>query len=144
MSLNNKSVSPSSRPLSANLRIRLRYFRAAMIAIGCLLIASTLWASVEGNISGTIFDPAGRVVPGATVTATNSATNAERSMTTGSDGIYFFQELPVGTYEIRVDARNFKVYRSVGVVLNANSALLLDITLSVGGRSDTVTVDESS
>jgi hypothetical protein len=111
---------------------------------GCLLFASTLWASVEGNVSGTIFDPAGKVVPGATVTAINSATNMERSMTTGSDGIYSFQELPVGTYEIRVNAKSFKVYRSVGVVLNANSALLLDIRLSIGGRTDTVTVDESS
>jgi hypothetical protein len=144
MILIDEGVGPPTRHLSANLRIRLRRFRAVLCMAACLLIASTLSASVEGNVSGTISDPAGRVVPGATVTAINTATNMERSMTTGSDGIYSFQELQVGTYEIRVDAKNFKVYRSVGVVLNANSALLLDITLSVGGRSDTVTVDESS
>ncbi len=134
----------ATRDLSAHLRIRLRRLRTTLCMAACLLIASNLWASVEGNVSGTIFDPAGRVVPGATVTAINNATNIERSMTTGSNGIYSFQELPVGTYEIHVDAKNFKVYRSVGVVLDANSALLLDITLSIGGRSDTVTVDESS
>jgi hypothetical protein len=110
---------------------------------GCLLIAPSLWASVEGNVSGTIFDPAGKVVPGATVTAINTATNMERSMTTGSNGAYSFQELPVGTYEIRVNAKSYKVYRTLDVVLNANSALLLDITLTIGGRTDTVTVDES-
>jgi carboxypeptidase family protein len=130
--------------ISANLRIRLRRFRAALCLAGCLLIASTLRASVEGNVSGTIFDPARKVVPGATVTAINTATNMERSMTTGSDGIYSFQELPVGTYEIHVNAKNFKASRTVGVVLNANSALLLDITLSVGGQTNTVTVDDSS
>jgi hypothetical protein len=125
-------------------RILLRWLRIAMFTIGPMLLASTLWASVEGNVSGTIVDPAGKVVPQATVTVINTATNIERSMTTGSNGVYSFQELPVGTYEIRVEAQNFKAYRTVGVALNANSAILLDITLMVGGRTDTVTVDESS
>jgi hypothetical protein len=130
-----------TRRLSANLRIRLR---VALCTAGCLLLACTLWASVEGSISGTVFDPTGKVVPGAAVTATNTATNIERMMTTGSDGVYSFRELPVGTYEIRVDAKNFKAYRTVGVVLNANGALLLDIALCIGERTDTVTVDEAS
>ena len=125
-------------------RARLLWSRVAMFAIGCMLMASTLWANVEGNISGTIFDSTGRVVPGATVTAVDTATNIKRNMTTGSGGIYSFQELPVGAYEIRVTAQNFKAYRTVGVALNANSALLLDITLTVGERTDSVTVDESS
>jgi len=138
-----EKAGPPTRHLSAHLRIRLRRFRAALCMAGCLLIAPSLWASVEGNVSGTIFDPAGKVVPGATVTAINTATNMERSMTTGSNGAYSFQELPVGTYEIRVNAKSYKVYRTLDVVLNANSALLLDITLTIGGRTDTVTVDES-
>src|ERR1017187_2808764 len=101
------------------------------------------WASVEGSISGTVTDPGGAVMPGALVTAINTANNIERTMTTGPKGTYSFQELPVGNYEIRVDAPNFKPCRRLGVVLNANSALLLDTQLSVGGRTETIIVEES-
>src|ERR1017187_5247791 len=108
-----------------------------------LSLTVILWASVEGCISGTVTDPAGAVVRGASVTAINTANNIERTMTTGPKGTYSFQELPVGNYEIRVDAPNFKPYRRLGVVLNTNSALLLDNQLSVGGRTETIIVEES-
>jgi hypothetical protein len=116
---------------------------AAGLLFACLLITPVLWASVEGNITGTIFDPAGAVVPGATVTIVNITSSIERKMTTGADGVYAFPDLPVGTYDIRVDAQNFEQYRRVGVVLDADSALLLDIKLSLGERTDSVTVKES-
>jgi len=88
-------------------------------------------------VPGTIFDTAGGRAQ-CTVTAINSATDIERSMTTASGGMYSLQEPSVGTYKIRVGAKRFKLRRTVGVVLDANSALLLDITLSLGGRTDAV------
>jgi hypothetical protein len=102
-----------------------------------------MWASEEGSISGTVTDSQGAVVPGASVAAINTANNVRRMMITGSRGTYSFQELPVGNYEIRVDAPSFNPYRRLGVVLNANSSLLLDAQLRVGGRTETIVVEES-
>jgi len=121
----------------------MKLIRIGLWVLTFLSMAAISRASVEGSISGTVTDSGGAVVPGALVTATNIANNIARTMTTGPKGVFSFQELPVGNYEIRVDAPNFKPYRRLGVVLDANSYLLLDTQLRVGGRTETILVEDS-
>ncbi len=104
----------------------------------------TAWAGVGGTISGTVRDPHGGVVFGAKVMAVHTDTNVQHTMTADTSGTYSFRELPVGLYEVRVEAPGFKPYRRIGVMVDANSALLVDVTLAVGDRTDTLTVSQAA
>src|SRR5215217_8556344 len=72
-----------------------------------LLTANLLGQGTTGQIAGTVTDPNGAVVAGATVKATNIATNDSRETTTDGDGIYGFQLLPPGRYQIEITAQGF-------------------------------------
>jgi hypothetical protein len=108
----------------------------------CLL--ATAWAGVGGSISGTVKDPSGAAIAKASVSLVNTNTGVRQSTTTDAHGTYTFPVVPVGDYGLEADQSGFKPYRRTGIVLDTNSALLVDIVLQVGQRSDAVTVNESS
>src|SRR5258707_13280972 len=86
-----------------------------------LACSGVAWSqSVQGVITGTITDPTGAVVPGATVTITNAGTNISQSTTTGSDGSYRFSLVPPGTYTLEIKAANFAGVRASGIVVEAS------------------------
>ena len=124
---------------------RLRHFLPRLF-IGVLvpLLALVVWAGVGGSISGTVKDPSGAVVPRATVAATNADTGIRRTVATDANGTYSFPSLPIGRYDLDVASAGFRPYRRTGVVIDANSALLIDVILEVGQKSDTVTVSDSA
>jgi hypothetical protein len=93
---------------------------------------------------GTITDPGGNSVPGAKVTATESATAVRQTVTTDRQGLYSFQSLPVGRYDVEVDAAGFKPLRRTGVVIDVSSKVVVDVSLAIGEKTDTVTVSESA
>src|SRR5579859_383317 len=64
--------------------------------------------STGGRIRGTVTDPSGGAVVGATVTLINEATHATRDVQTGANGEYIFLEVPVGSYEIEALSKGFK------------------------------------
>jgi hypothetical protein len=80
------------------------------------------------------------MVAGATVTTINSATNIRQSVTTSPYGVYSFPDLPVGTYEIEVASTGFRTYRRTLLAVDANSALRVDVSLTLGDRTDRITV----
>ncbi|HVO79502.1 MAG TPA: TonB-dependent receptor [Terriglobales bacterium] len=88
-------------------------------------------------------DPSGAVIPGAQVTVLNVDTNVGRAIATDRTGTYSFRGLPVGTYEMRAEAKGFKLYRRTGIVLNPNDTLLIDVPLTLGPHDETVTVKEA-
>ncbi len=108
----------------------------------CLLGAA--WAGVGGSISGTIKDPSGAAIAKASVTLVNANTGAKESTTADGRGTFTFPVLPVGSYVLQVDQPGFQPYRRTGIVLDANGALLLDVVLHVGSRSDAVTITDAS
>src|SRR5262245_23113864 len=76
-----------------------------------LLCANVAFGQAQSNaadLQGTVRDAAGAVVPNATVTARNPATNLSRNTTTNDEGFYRIVNLPPGDYEITVEAPNFK------------------------------------
>ncbi len=116
-------------------------FLLSLLASTFLLIAQISGAqSTGGRIRGTVMDSSGSAVAGAKVRLTNEANGAEREANTGATGEYIFLEVPVGSYQIQVDQAGFKKYSRKGVALNLNEVIGLDISLVVGGSTETVEV----
>lgn len=93
-----------------------------------------------GNIQGTVSDATGAVVPNATVTLTNLATQVKRSSTSNSTGAYTFPGIPVGSYRLDVAAPGFKSYAQTGIVLEVGSNISVDPTLTVGATDEKIEV----
>ncbi len=79
-------------------------YRQATVIIAVAMLGCPLFASDGGSLLGTITDPNGAAVPGAKVTATETATAVKQTITTDGRGFYSFQSLPVGRYDVEVDA----------------------------------------
>jgi hypothetical protein len=101
-------------------------------------------AAVYGSISGVVTDQSGSVIPGARLTLTNTAQGIPYKTVADSKGTYAFPSVPVGHYDLAVDARGFQRHNRTGLVVDLNSALRVDLTLEVAGRQDAVTVAEVS
>jgi hypothetical protein len=117
---------------------------AVLLSLFLLSFAADSWAGVGGSVSGTVNDASGAVIPGAVSKATNLETGVERQVTTDARGFYSFLDLPVGRYEILIEKPGFKSYRRRGIVIDANSALVVDAALEVGEKAESVTVNESA
>jgi hypothetical protein len=113
---------------------------AAMIAVS----AVSLWAVANGSISGTITDPSGAVIPGATITLTNTALKSELAATSDAQGFYSFPIVPVGLYEMCVEATGFRTEKKTGVTVDTDIALKLDMILQLGEQSETVLVQAAT
>ncbi len=93
----------------------------------------------QGNIRGTVMDPSGAVVPGATVALKNTATGATQTRTTNASGFYEFALLPPGTYTVAVSSANYKpATQTVNVTIGQVSTN--NVTLAVATSSQTVEV----
>jgi hypothetical protein len=122
-----------------------QFFSPLMQTCGALLIAvfacfSGSGQTVNGRINGTVSDSSGAVVPSATVTITNTATNATRTAVTDDGGFYTVTSLPVGTYTVTVERNGFKKANQTGNVLAADQRLTVNITLEAGNVTETVEV----
>lgn len=102
--------------------------------------AFTAAAQTTGSINGTISDPSGAVVPGATVTATNVATGAARTATTNSSGFFSFDALHPGKYSLAVEASGFKKSVAQDIVVEVANIAQVGLKLEIGLASETVTV----
>jgi len=96
--------------------------------------------TTTGRISGTVTDPQGGVLPGATVTVTQDRTGFTRSSTTDQHGAYVFVSLPVGTYAVAVEMQGFQKSVKTGYTLIADGRITADFTLPVGDITETVEV----
>ena len=96
------------------------------------------------DLSGTVVDPNGAVVPGATVTAKNIGTGITRSTTTGDDGSYRLIALPPGEYEVTAEAATFKKVAISPVKLTVGQSAELKINMEIGGQDLVVNVSGDS
>lgn len=93
-----------------------------------------------GTLQGTVMDPSGAVIPNATVTVTNKATNVATVRKSSSGGFFVAAPLPPGTYSITVKAPGFKTLIQDNVVVNALEIRSLNLKLSLGEATQTVSV----
>lgn len=111
----------------------------ALLACVFAFTASARAQTINGNIVGTVTDEQGAAVPGATVTATNVETGAQRNATTNEEGLYRIAGLPVGSYSVKIDKSGFSaVTANVGVSVGQDSKA--DVQLKAGGVAEQVTV----
>ncbi len=109
------------------------------------LLSSAAYAQYTGTIQGLVTDPAGAVVVGAQVTATNNANNDSRTVMTDDQGEYVITALPPGTYEVRVKQANFAEFVAKNVELHVSSSYDLNAQLKLAkAGSEQVTVEANS
>ena len=97
-------------------------------------------AQATAQISGAVTDASGGVLPGVAVTATQTATGITRTTVTNETGLYLLASLPLGPYKVEAALQGFRTFVQTGLVLQVNSNPVLNISLSVGQVSETVTV----
>ncbi len=93
---------------------------------------------------GTVTDPAGAVIPNATVTITDANTGASRNLTTNGSGAFNAPQLQIGRYMLTVEAPGFKKYERKDIVLNVNATLREDASLQIGQAQESVTVEANA
>ncbi len=115
--------------------------RVSLLVVLGVLMCGTAWGQTNGSIRGDIKDPSGATVPSATVTVILTGTDATRTVTSDATGNFEIPELPVGTYDVQVEAPGFKKSVSKGVVVSIGHVAVVSVTLQVGAKADTVTVE---
>src|ERR1039457_1245694 len=116
---------------------------AALIAVAALSVCA--FAQNSGSIAGTVKDPNGGVIPGATVTVLDQARAVRQSMDTTPEGNFVFPQLPPATYTITMQAKGFKKSETKNVVLPVATRVTVgDIVVEVGSITDTITVEANA
>jgi hypothetical protein len=104
------------------------------------LLAARASAQTAASISGIVEDPNRGLLPGVTVTARNVDTALTRTVATSQEGRYVIAGLPPGVYDLRAELTSFKPHVRRALQLTVGQALVVNITLEVGGLSEEVTV----
>ena len=109
-----------------------------------MIPAACLWAFAAGSVSGGLKDPSGAAIPGARLTLTSVTMKTEFKVNTDAQGLYSFPALPVGQYDLTVEATGFQKQQRTGIGVDTDAALRIDLVLNVGQRADEITVNDSS
>ncbi len=108
--------------------------------ISLLLFTSSAFAQFRASIRGTVTDPSGAVVPGATVTLTDVGTNSVQTATTSDAGIYTFNALPPSTFKVTVAMSGFRTKTIDNVTIIPEQPNALNVQIDVGSSGETVNV----
>ena len=130
-----------------NFKLSEKFGRILITAIVGLFCAYATFAQSQASTAdliGTITDPNGAVVPGATVTAKNNATGISRKVTTNENGLYQILGLPPGNYEISVESATFKKTIISDVRLTVGQSAELPVALELGTPTTVVEVSSDS
>src|SRR5258705_11991284 len=110
------------------------------LSVAIVATSSMAQTSTTGSIEGTITDPNGAAVRGATVTATSPNLITPKTVTSGEDGRYLLSALPPGTYKVTIEASGFAWYEKNDVTINLGRTSGIDAQLAIATATATVTV----
>jgi hypothetical protein len=113
-----------------------------VVLTGCLLSLPAMAQSTAGRILGSITDPTGASVAGATIVITDVQRGTVRTVTTDDAGAYAAPDLTPGTYKIHVEAKGFKSVERPNVIIEVATDVRADFSLQTGQVSETVVVNE--
>jgi hypothetical protein len=116
-------------------------------SIGLLILvltAGAAWAQATAQLSGRVTDESGAVLPGVTVTATQTDTGFTRTSVTDGTGVYVMTNLPTGPYRLEVSLQGFTTYVQTGIVLQVGATPTINATLGLGGLEESVTVEAAA
>ncbi len=97
---------------------------------------------VSSKITGTVHDPSGAAIPGATVTAHETSRGIDYNAKTNADGVYFLSPLPIGSYTLRIQAPGFGTVQRNAFDLVQDQTARVDISLNIGQTSSVVEVND--
>lgn len=124
-------------------QLRLRWLMASLAAV-LWMSAGVNWAHGQatntGTVVGQITDPTGALIPDVKVTLADSSAGITLYSATNDQGKYIFPNVPPGTYSISAAKSGFSSAKSVGLVVNVSTQLTTNLTMKVGGGSETVEV----
>src|SRR5438477_6597920 len=118
--------------------------RVCFLGATLLLLGAVCFAGITASISGTVHDPSGATIAGATVTTVNTETGISQTQKDNSCGFYSFPTLPLGDYDGSVQQSGFRTFRKTGIVLAVNDAIVVDANLQVGEVKEAVEVQSES
>ena len=102
------------------------------------------WAQATAQISGRVTDQSGGVLPGVTVTATQTQTGVVRSSVTDETGSYVLPNLSLGPSRLEVSLSGFRTFVQTGIVLQVNASPVIDVVLEVGQLAESVSVEANA
>src|SRR5438067_474926 len=98
-------------------------------------------AQDRGTITGAVSDGTGAVIPGVSVVATNTQTNARYETVTTETGNYTLVQVPAGVYELAAELPGFRRYVRQGITVLVSQTLRIDVALQVGANTEEITVN---
>lgn len=116
----------------------------AALIVAAAVIPPVAYGQLTGQISGTITDATGAVVPGVEVVVTHDATGIRRSVKTNQAGIYTVPLLQPGEYRISVETEGFRALSRTGVQLQVAQTAQLDFKLEVGSTTESISVTDTA
>jgi hypothetical protein len=123
--------------------LRMLKWFAVLLFISVLVVPLSFAQTNTGDISGTVTDQSGAVVPGCALTLTDQATGATRKAVSDSDGNFSFRQVSVGTYTITTSKEGFKTVSQKDVAVHVASVTTATLKLPIGAAGETVNVEAS-
>src|SRR6476659_1136833 len=102
-----------------------------------LLTSTAVWAQATAALNGRVSDESGAVLPGVTVTATQTATGFSRSVTTEGNGVCVLPNLPTGPYQLEMSQQGCRTYAQTGIGLQVAATPTINVVLVVGSLEET-------
>src|SRR4029453_7571593 len=109
-----------------------------------LLSTGIAWAQGIAQLNGTVRDSSGAVLPGVTVTVTQTDTGLVRTAVTDESGAYLLTNLPTGPYRLEAALQGFRSYVQTGIVLQVGGTPTVNAVLAVGALEEVVTVEAAA
>ena len=125
-----------------NMKRSLTFLACGVLLAG--LVSRGFGQATDGIIVGNVVDPAGAVIPNATVTALNQATGVQYTSTTNISGDYRFNNLPIGTYDIDATSGGMRPAKLAGVTVELNRTTTANFKMAIAGASTLVDVTDAS
>lgn len=122
-------------------RARYRFF---LMPLFCALACAAAFAQANSSITGIVTDQTGAVVAEAKIVLTDPATNTTKSTLSSSTGLYEIAGLNAASYNMKVLANGFEAYTRTGIVVNISATFRVDVKLTIGAESQTVTVEANA
>src|SRR5438128_4808071 len=119
-------------------------FGAAIVLLVCSFSSMDVWAQATAEISGTVRDQTGAVLPGVEVTATQTDTGIARTAVTNETGSYVLPNLAIGPYRLEAALPGFRTYAQTGIVLQVNGNPVINPVLAVGQVTEQVEVQANA
>jgi Carboxypeptidase regulatory-like domain len=122
-----------------------RFLRVVLIgATMSAFTTSPAWAQATAELAGRVTDESGAVLPGVSVTVTQTDTGFTRTTVTDGEGGYLLPNLPTGPYRLEVALQGFRTYVQTGIVLQVGATPTINAALAVGNLEETVSVEAAA